>query len=48
MKIVTRLFLDGNLKGLTYTEKTELNYTEGQIIESWNNGDRYQIIKVEG
>ena len=45
MKKVTRVFLNGILKGLTYTENTNLNYELNQTIDGYT--EKYRIIKIE-
>ena len=43
---VTRKFLDGILKGLTFTEDTDLEYILGKIYTEALTNNRYQIISI--
>ena len=43
---VTRKFLDGILKGLTYTEDTDIEFILGKIYEECLTGNHYQIISI--
>lgn len=47
MKLVTKKFLDGNLKGLEYQFKTYHGFELGKIYSDCVTGKRYQIVKVE-
>jgi len=44
---ITRLFLDGNLKGLTHTEITSVKFEIGFIPSKPYFGSPYKIISVE-
>ena len=43
---VTREFIAGNLKGLTYTENTSVKFNVGFICSKPIGGSAYKIIKV--
>jgi hypothetical protein len=47
MHVVTREFTKGNLKGLTYSELTNVNFELGEIINNAIGGSSYKIISVE-
>ncbi len=44
---VTRLFIGGILKGLTYTETTSVKFTVGFVCRKPIGGSPYKIIAVE-
>ena len=44
---ITRLFTEGNLKGIEYTEETDVLLELGKTYVSCAGGDHYRIIKVE-
>lgn len=44
---VTRLFIGGNLVGLTYTEDTDIKFEVGFVCKRPIAGSPYRIIKVE-
>jgi len=46
MKLITKLFLDGNLKGLTHTEKTYAGFEKGKIYSDCVTGSKYKIIEL--
>ena len=44
---VTRKFLDGILKGLTYTEITDIPFVLGKTYEECITGNHYIITEVQ-
>ena len=47
MKIITKKYLDGNLKDLEYTFKTYHPFEVGKVYSDCVTGNNYKIVKVE-
>jgi len=44
---VTKVFLSGILKGLSFTEKTSVKFKEGFIYKNPFSSSQYKILKCE-
>jgi hypothetical protein len=44
---IVKLFIGGFLKGLTYTEKTDIQFNINQIVSKPCGGSPYKIVSVK-